>query len=91
MNGDPVGAEDPGDASDVSGDAASIGWLRAVVTAAAVLVLGYVLFAWLPNYLLGHLSGMDRGKRVAVATTEFLAALVVFAWGLRRLQAKGII
>jgi hypothetical protein len=77
-------------ASPEAGESA-IGWFRALATVVAVLVVGFVLLAWLPNYLLTHLTGMSRSGRVTVVTIEFFLVFFAVAWGLRRLQAKRLI
>ncbi len=68
--------------------ASEIGWGRAVLSAAAIVILGAVLFVIGPNWLLTHLTGLPRNGRVAVATTGFAVFFVAFAWALRRLQAR---
>ena len=70
---------------------ASIGWGRAVLSASLIVVVGAVLFVFGPNWLLTHLTGLSRNGRVAVVTVEFVVFFVLFAWGLRRLQARRVI
>lgn len=71
-----------------SNGATAIGWMRALLTAVAILVVGAVLFVFGPNWLLTHLTGLSRNGRVAVVTTVFVIVFAAFAWGLRRLQAR---
>lgn len=70
---------------------ATISWSRAIVTAVAIAVVGLGLLAYGTNYLLNHLTGLDRSQRVAVATTFFTVVLVGLAYVLRRLQRRGAI
>jgi len=67
---------------------AAIAWWRALLTVVVIMVVGFVLLAWLPNYLLTHLDSLSRSARVTVVTTEFFVVLFVMAWALRRLQAR---
>jgi hypothetical protein len=76
---------------EVEEQPASIGWGRAVLSALLVVVAGAVLFIFGPNWLLTHLTGLSRNGRVAVVTIEFVVSFVLFAWGLRRLQARRVI
>jgi len=66
----------------------AIGWWRALLTVVVIMVVGFVLLAWLPNYLLTHLDSLSRNSRVMVVTTEFFVVLFAMAWSLRRLQAR---
>jgi hypothetical protein len=68
-----------------------IGWGRAALTAVAILVVGTVTLVIAPNWVLVHLTGLSRNGRVAVATVGFLVIFTALAWGLRRLQARGVI
>ena len=68
-----------------------IGWWRAAASALAILAVGAGLLVYLPNWVLTHLSGVSRGGRVALATVEFLLALAVMSWALRRLQRRGVV
>ena len=70
---------------------ASIGWGRAVLSALLIVVVGAVFFVFAPNWLLTHLTGLSRNGRVAVVTIGFVVFFVLFAWGLRRLQARRVI
>jgi hypothetical protein len=70
-------------------EAAAIGWWRAAVSSAVILVVGLVLLVYLPNWVLENLTGLNRHGRVAITTTGFFAVLLALAWALRRLQAHG--
>ena len=70
---------------------AVISWPRAIVTAIVIAVVGIGLLAYGTNYLLNHLTSLDRSQRVAVATTFFSVVLAGLAFGLRRLQRRGAI
>jgi hypothetical protein len=70
---------------------ASMGWGRAVVAALLIVVVGAVLFVFGPNWLLTHLTGLSRNGRVAIVTVAFFVLFALFAWGLRRLQARRLI
>ena len=72
-------------------EATSIGWGRAVLAATLIVAAGAVLFVFGPNWLLTHLTGLSRNGRVAVATVAFFVFFALFAWSLRRLQARRVI
>ena len=86
---DRPGGLPPGADGPASGP--PIGWWRAAAWALAILAVGAGLFVYLPNWVLIHLTGLSRSGRVAVATTEFLVALVAVLWALRRLQQRHVI
>ena len=77
--------------SDDATPAGTIGWLRALVSAVIILVVGAMLLVFVPNWLLTHLTGLSRNGRVAIATTLFVIVFVAFAWVLRRLQVRRVI
>jgi len=68
-----------------------IGWLRAIATGLAVLVVGIGAAVIGGNRILTKALGVTRGGREALATALFLVVVVVLAWALRRLQARGLI
>ena len=70
---------------------AAIGWPRAIVTAVLIVVVGIVLLAYGTNALLTKLSSLDRSQRVGVCTVYFVVIFAAIAWGLRRLQRRGLI
>jgi hypothetical protein len=68
-----------------------IGWLRAILSGVLILVVGLGLSVGVTNTMLTGLTGMSRDTVVLLATGVFLAVVVVMAWVLRRLQARGVI
>jgi energy-converting hydrogenase Eha subunit F len=68
-----------------------IGWLRAIATGVAVLVVGIGTTVLGANRILTKALGVTRGGREALASGLFLVVVVVLAWALRRLQARGLI
>ena len=77
------------DADDVA--QAAISWPRAIVTTVIVAVVGIGLLAYGTDYLLKHLTDLDRSQRVGVATTFFFVVLIGLAFALRRLQRRGVV
>jgi hypothetical protein len=69
----------------------TISWPRAILTVLVVAVVGIVLLAYGTNYLLEHLTSLDRSQRVGVATAWFFVVFAGLAFGLRRLQRRGAI
>jgi membrane protein implicated in regulation of membrane protease activity len=68
-----------------------IGWLRAIATGVAVLVIGIGATVIGADRILTKALGVTRGGREALASGLFLVVVVVLAWALRRLQARGLI
>lgn len=68
-----------------------IGWIRAVATAAAAVAVAVLGLAVGPDLVLDRVDALDRSVKVALVTTWFFVALLVLAWGLRRLQSRGLI
>jgi hypothetical protein len=66
-----------------------IGWLRAIATGLAVLVVGIGATVVGGNRILTKALGVTRGGREALASALFLVVVVGLAWALRRLQARG--
>jgi len=64
--------------------------LRAITTGVLVAIAAFFMLVWVPDWLLQNLSG-DRSSRVFFATTEFVVALLVLLWGMRRLQRRGVL
>jgi len=80
-------------AHDLDVPQAGIGWLRAIASGLGILVIGFAVTIGVTNWLLtdGSLSSLSRDNRVWLAAALFLVAVVVMAWVLRRLQARGLI
>ena len=68
-----------------------IGWLRAVLTVAAITVVAIAVLVYGTNAVLTKVHGKTRGSLVAVATTMFFVGLVALAWALRKLQGRKVI
>jgi hypothetical protein len=68
-----------------------IGWTRALLTAALVVIVATVALVYLPNWILTNIHGKTRGSLVAVATTTFFVLLFAIAWTLRFLQRRKVI
>ena len=67
-----------------------IGWLRAILTAVAITVVGIGVTVYGANAVLTKMGG-DRSSRVRVATILFFVALFAIAWALRWLQRRKLI
>jgi membrane protein implicated in regulation of membrane protease activity len=68
-----------------------IGWLRAIATGIAVLVVGIAAAVIGANRILTKALGLTRGGRVALASALFLVVTIGLAVLLRKLQARGLI
>jgi len=69
----------------------AIGWPRAIVTGLALLVVGIAVAVYGAQLAIENLTGLSRDQRVWVATAIVTASVVLMAWVLRRLQARGVI
>ena len=69
----------------------AIGWLRAIVSAVAILVVGVVILVYGADASLKRLTSLDRSQRVGIATAGFFLGLCLLAWVLRRLQQRRLI
>ena len=89
----PTGSDDTDSAPPVGDEEtpSPIGWARAALTSLVILALGTALLVYLPNWVLTHLTGLERNGRVTVATASFFVLFFAFAWALRRLQAHRLI
>jgi hypothetical protein len=68
--------------------AARIGWTRAILTAAVIVVVGIVVCVYGTNAILTRFHSLNRGNRVGIATALFFVALFALAWTLRFLQRR---
>ena len=70
---------------------ARIGWLRAIGSGLAILIVGLGATLYGSDKLVTSLTGMSRDDRALVVSAVFLVIVAVMAWALRRLQARGLI
>ncbi len=68
-----------------------IGWLRAVLTVAAITLVAIAVLVYGTNAVLTKVHGKTHGSLVAVATTMFFVGLLALAWALRQLQRRKMI
>jgi hypothetical protein len=78
--------------ADESGELHSpIGWIRAVLTAVGIAVVGIAALVYGTNAVLTRVHSLNRSNRVAIATAMFFVGLLALAWALRRLQHRHVI
>ena len=90
----PPEVADPGNGSDLPAAVAeepTIGWLRAIATALAVLIVGFFGAVVGANAILTKSLALTRTAREWLATALFLAVIIVLAVVLRLLQRRGLI
>jgi hypothetical protein len=80
---------EPGASPRDAGD--RIGWFRAIASGLAILVVGFVAAVGGANAIVTGINGTSRDTKVYLASALFLVVVVVIAWALRRLQARGLI
>jgi len=68
-----------------------IGWLRAILTVAIIVVVAIGVLVYGTNAVLTKVHGKTRSSLVAVATTMFFVGLFALAWVLRKLQGRKVI
>jgi hypothetical protein len=87
-------------ADDGEGSAASvtpderrraIGWPRAIASGLGLVLIGVAIGVYGAETAVEKLTGIDRDQRVWVATGIMTVSVVLMAWVLRRLQARGVI
>ena len=69
----------------------TIGWLRAIASGIAIVIVGFALTVVAANSILTRFTGMSRTTRQDLASIVFLVVVVLIAWALRRLQARGLV
>jgi hypothetical protein len=75
--------------ADEHEDEYHIGWLRAIATGIAVIVVGIGAAVIGANRILTKALGLTRSGRVGLASGLFLVVVIALAWALRRMQARG--
>jgi hypothetical protein len=70
---------------------ASIGWPRALLTAAVIVVVGVAVLVYGTNAVLTNIHGRTRSSLVGIVTPMFFVLLLALAWALRQLQRRKII
>ena len=70
---------------------AEIGWLRAIATGLAILVVGVGGAVYGADRILTKALGLRRTPREYLATALFFLVVIVLAWLLRRLQERKLI
>jgi hypothetical protein len=68
-----------------------IGWFRAILSGLGLLVVGIGVGVYGAQAAVEQLTGFSRDQRVWVATAIMTVSIIVMAWVLRRLQARGLI
>ena len=68
-----------------------IGWFRAVLTVAAIVVVAIAVLVYGTNAVLTKVHGRTHGSLVGIATTMFFVVLLALAWALRQLQRRKVI
>ena len=92
MSGDALNAPAPnGTERETGGERAEIGWWRAIASGLAVIVAGYLVAVVGANTVMRRATGLSRDGRQWAATVLFFVVVFVLAWGLRRLQARGLV
>lgn len=69
----------------------TIGWFGAILTAAAIVVVGIAVLVYGTNAVLTKLHSVHRPQRVAIATALFFVTLFAMARVLRWLQRRKLI
>jgi hypothetical protein len=74
-----------------SGSSAEIGWLRAIASGLAILVVGIGGAVFGADRILTKALGLRRTPREWLAVGLFFLIMVALAWLLRRLQDRKLI
>ena len=70
---------------------APIGWPRALLTTAVIVVVAIGALVYGTNAVLTKIHGKTRSSLVGIATLMFFVVLFALAWALRQLQHRKII
>jgi hypothetical protein len=70
---------------------APIGWPRAILTTAIIVVVAIGVLVYGSNAVLTKIHGKTRSSLVGIVTPLFFIFLLAMAWGLRQLQRRKII
>jgi hypothetical protein len=70
---------------------AEIGWLRAIASGLAILIVGVGGAVYGADRILTKALGLRRTPREYLAVALFFLVLIVLAWALRRLQERKLI
>jgi hypothetical protein len=84
------GIETPGEAAS-PGASPEIGWVRAIASGVAIIVVGFGGAVFGANRILTKALGLRRTPREWLATGLLFFVLIVLAWVLRRLQDRKLI
>ena len=74
-----------------SSSSAEIGWLRAIASGLAIMVVGIGGAVYGADRILTKALGLRRTPREYLATALFFLIVIVLAWLLRRLQDRKLI
>jgi hypothetical protein len=68
-----------------------IGWMRAILSAAVILIVGIAILVYGSNAVLTKVHGKTRSSLVGIVTPLFFVMLFALACALRQLQRRKII
>jgi hypothetical protein len=69
----------------------SMSWLRAILTAVGIVVVGFAVLVYAANAVLTKVHGTSRSNLVGIVTPAFFVVLFAMAWALRQLQRRKMI
>jgi len=80
----------PDDGTSLDRDEKQIGWIRAILSGLAILLVGFGAIV-ASNAILTRALRLRRTPREWLATLLFLGVVIAMGWLLRRLQARKLI
>jgi hypothetical protein len=86
-----VASTPPTEAPSIPPAPERIGWVRAILSGIAVLVVGLVATMMVANLIITKATGLSRDVAAYLASGWFVLAVCVIAFVLRRLQRRGLI
>jgi hypothetical protein len=75
----------------VARDRDGVGWLRAILSGIAVLVIGLAATVLVADVIITKATGLSRDAAAYLASGWFVVALCLIAFILRRLQRRGLV
>jgi len=68
-----------------------IGWGRAIASGLLIVAVAFAGCVWLPNLIVTRFTGASPDTMADTALAIAVAWVLLLAWALRRLQARGLI
>jgi uncharacterized protein (UPF0261 family) len=65
-----------------------VSWFRATVYGFVAVAVAFILWVYVPDYIVSNMTSVSRSTRALAATGWFTVAVIGVLWGLRRIQQR---